>query len=99
MSFILPKGGNDELVFKVKIHSYNKQQLKWIMLDAGIRKHPITFHTSKNNFASMFYRKNKGNYLGGLMKALQHNNLSTTQRYLNSLLGGEIMEEGASIDF
>lgn len=99
MSFILPKGGNDEFVFKVKIHSYNKQQLKWIMLDASIRKQPITFHTSKNNFASMFYRKNKGRHLGSLMKALQHNNLSTTQRYLNSLLGGEIMEEGASLDF
>ena len=97
MSFILPKGNPHELVFKNRFWSYNDLQLKGLMLDAGINKQPITFHTSKNNYASMFYFKNEGRYLGDLMKALQHKDLSTTQRYLAGLLGNE-MNTGANLE-
>lgn len=97
MSFILPEGKPNELVFKNNFYSYNDHQLKGLMLDAGIFKQPITFHTSKNNYAVMFYRKNEGRYLGDLMKALQHKDLSTTQRYLAGLLGNE-MQSGANLE-
>lgn len=97
MSFILPKGNPHELIFKNGFYAYNDLQLKGLMLDAGINKQPITFHTSKNNYASMFYRKNEGRYLGDLMKALQHKDLSTTQRYLAGLLGNE-MQSGANLE-
>jgi len=97
MSFILPKGKPNEFVFKNGLNAYNDIQLKGLMLDAGINKQPITFHTSKNNYATMFYRINEGRYLGDLMKALQHNALSTTQRYLAGLLGNE-MNTGANFD-
>lgn len=97
MSFILPIGKPYELVFKNNFYSYNDHQLKGLMLDAGIFKQPITFHTSKNNYAVMFYRKNEGRYLGDLMKALQHKDLSTTQRYLAGLLGNE-MQSGANLE-
>jgi site-specific recombinase XerC len=98
MSFILPEGKSNELVFTSNFYAYNDLQLKRIMLDAGITKHPITFHTSKHNFASMYYRLNNGGNLGRLMKALQHKDLSTTQRYLAGLLGTETAG-GGSIDF
>jgi len=97
MSFILPEGKSNEFIFKNNFYSYSDHQLKGLMLDAGIVKQPITFHTSKNNYAAMFYRKNEGRYLGDLMKALQHKNLSTTQRYLAGLLGNE-MQSGANLD-
>jgi len=46
----------------------------------------------------MYYRLNNGGNLGRLMKALQHKDLSTTQRYLAGLLGTETAG-GGSIDF
>lgn len=98
MSFILPLRKPHELVFNNKFFAYNDLQLKRIILDAGITKHPVTFHTSKNNFAVMYYRKNNGGNLGLLMKHLQHSDLSTTQRYLAPMLGTE-MAGGGDIEF
>ena len=43
MSFILPLGKPTEMVFHNKFHNYNDQQLKQLMLDAGITKQPITY--------------------------------------------------------
>ena len=98
MSFILPLRKPHELVFNNKFFAYNDLQLKRIILDAGITKQPVTFHTSKNNFAVMYYRKNNGGNLGLLMKHLQHSDLSTTQRYLAPMLGTE-MAGGGDIEF
>ena len=98
MSFMLPLGKPTEMVFHNKFHNYNDQQLKKLMLDAGITKQPITFHTSKNNFAVMYYRHNNGGNIGLLMKHLQHKDISTTQRYLAGLLDTEDAG-GGSIDF
>ena len=68
------------------------------MFMANNIKKNLSLHSAKNNFAVMYYRKNNGQYLGDLMNALQHKDLSTTQRYLAGLLGSE-MGTGGSIDF
>ena len=98
MSFVLPMGKPHELVFNNKFFAYNDLQLKRIILDAGITKQPVTFHTSKNNFAIMYYRANNGGNFGLLMKHLQHKNISTTERYLTPMLGTE-GAGGGSIEF
>ena len=94
MSFILPMGKPHELVFNNKFFAYNDLQLKRMILDAGITKQPITFHTSKNNYSVMYFRHNKGAFLPKLMKQLQHKNISTTERYLKPMLGTEMAGGG-----
>lgn len=98
MSFILPKAKEDDLVFNITIYRYSNVKLKMMVLKAGITKDNITFHQAKNNFAALFYRKHKGNHLGSLMKYMQHGDLTTTQRYLASLLGTEMLSKD-DIDF
>jgi site-specific recombinase XerD len=97
MSFILPERNNDELVFPHLKPGYSNTQLKQWIASVGIQKN-LTLHSAKNNFAVMYYRFNEGKYIGDLMKALQHKDISTTQRYLAGLLGSE-MGTGGSIDF
>ena len=97
MNFILPKRSDEEFVFPHLKSGYSNTQLKQWIAEVGIKKN-LSLHTAKNNFAVMYYRKNNGQYLGDLMNALQHKDLSTTQRYLAGLLGSE-MGTGGSIDF
>ena len=91
MSFILPEGKPNDLVFNFTIYRYSNVKLKMMVLEAGIQKHGITFHQAKNNFAAMFW-KNKPDY-GALMKYMQHEDLSTTQRYIWTLLGTETLSK------
>lgn len=99
MSFILPMGNPNDLVFpNLKAGSnLNQYLLEWVQ-DAGIDKH-LTPHTAKNNFAVMFWRKNKGNHIGALMGLLQHENLDSTTRYLKKMLSTEYLSSNANIDF
>ena len=99
ISFIEPMGAPSEKVFpKLKEGKNTNDYLKDWIKSAGIEKN-ITPHTAKNNFAVMFYRKNKGNHIGTLMGLLQHNDLSSTQRYLKGLLDTEYESGNADIDF
>lgn len=98
MSFILPVGKPNDLVFNLTIYRYSNVKLKMMVLEAGIQKEGITFHQAKNNFAALFYRKHRGNHLGSLMKYLQHGDLTTTQRYLVRTLGTEMLSKD-DLDF
>ena len=98
MSFILPVGKPNDLVFNLTIYRYSNVKLKMMVLEADIQKEGITFHQAKNNFAALFYRKHRGNHLGSLMKYLQHGDLTTTQRYLVRTLGTEMLSKD-DLDF
>lgn len=96
MSIILPNGKHSDKVFpNLKRWSYADVLLKSLILDAGINK-KITFHTAKNNFAIMFWRKHKHNYIGDLMVRMQHTKITTTQRYLQGVLGSEYSTVGVT---
>ena len=76
---------NEIPVFKGLVYSPYKNRLlsDWAR-EAGIDK-KITPHVARHTFAANFYRNTKD--VMALMEILDHRELSTTQRYLSSLLG------------
>lgn len=80
-----PKGYNVGRVFPhLKYHIANLEHLRSSARIAGIHKH-LTFHVARHTFSRMFYEMNKD--VIALMEILDHKDISTTQRYLTSLLG------------
>ena len=76
--------GNDDFVFFLlpKGSSLNDKIKKWVFA-ADINKH-ITPHSARNTFAGFYYGINKDPF--GLMKAMGHKDLKTTQRYIDRYL-------------
>lgn len=84
--FFLGKRQPDEIpVFKGLVYSPYKNRLlqDWVRV-AGINK-KVTPHVARSTFAANFYRNTKD--VMALMEILDHKDLTTTQRYLSSLLG------------
>ncbi|MBL30772.1 MAG: hypothetical protein CMC81_06010 [Flavobacteriaceae bacterium] len=85
-----PKNRRDKRynkVFPTLKYSHQQNQLLQEWVDkAGILK-KVTPHVGRHTFSAMYYKQNKD--IGGLMNILNHKDISTTQRYLAGLLGGD----------
>ena len=84
-----PKDGNQKVFPSLKYSAQQNQIIQEWISTAGIDK-KVTPHVARHSFSSMYYLITKD--IGALMMILNHKDISTTQRYLASLLGTDYFD-------